>query len=127
MTTLLDISAVTKRFGGIVALEEVSFSVEEGRITALIGPNGAGKTTMFNCITGMYVPSSGSVRFAGEELAGVGAYRIARHGIARTFQNLALFSGLTVLQNLLVGAYLKGRSGLLAGAIKTPAVRRRIP
>ena len=72
----------------------------------------------------MYVPTSGSVRFDGHELAGVGAYRISRYGIARTFQNLALFGGLTVLENLLVGAYLKGRSGLLAGALKTPAVRR---
>ena len=124
MSTLLDISGLTMRFGGLVALDEVSFSVEEGRITALIGPNGAGKTTMFNCITGMYVPTAGSVRFGDHQLAGIGAHRIARYGIARTFQNLALFSGLTVLQNLLVGAYLKGRSGLLAGAFRTAAVRR---
>jgi branched-chain amino acid transport system ATP-binding protein len=72
----------------------------------------------------MYVPTSGSVRFYGTEIAGIGAHRIARHGIARTFQNLALFGGLTVLQNLLVGAYLKGRSGLISGALKTPSVRR---
>lgn len=124
MTILLDIASISKRFQGIVALDDVSFSLEEGKITALIGPNGAGKTTMFNCITGMYVPTSGNVRFDGTEIAGIGAHRIARYGIARTFQNLALFGGLTVLQNLLVGAYLMGGSGLLAGALKTPRVWR---
>lgn len=124
MTPLLEVSAVNKRFGGIVALSEVSFALEEGKITALIGPNGAGKTTMFNCITGMYVPTSGSIRFDGHELAGLGAHQISRAGVARTFQNLALFNGLTVLENLLAGAYLKGSSGLLAGALKLPSVWR---
>ena len=121
---LLEVSALTKRFLGLVALDEVSFTLDEGAITSLIGPNGAGKTTLFNCVTGMYTPTSGSVRFGGVELAGLGAHRIAREGVARTFQNLALFGGLSVLENLMMGAYLQGRTGLLAGAFLTPRARR---
>ena len=112
------------RFQGITALDNVSFSLEPGKITSLIGPNGAGKTTMFNCITGMYTPTSGSIRFDGKDIAGMKAHRISRHGIARTFQNLALFSGLTVRENLIVGAYQQGSSGLLQGALRTPQTRR---
>lgn len=124
MTDLLEVTALQKRFQGIVALDGVSFSLQAGKITALIGPNGAGKTTMFNCVTGMYTPTAGGVRFDGREIGGLGAHRIARFGIARTFQNLALFGGLTVLENLVVGAYLRGGSGLIEGALKTPRVRR---
>lgn len=124
MTDLLEVTALQKRFQGIVALDGVSFSLQAGKITALIGPNGAGKTTMFNCVTGMYTPTAGAVRFDGREIGGLGAHRIARFGIARTFQNLALFGGLTVLENLVVGAYLRGGSGLIEGALKTPRVRR---
>jgi branched-chain amino acid transport system ATP-binding protein len=89
----------------------------------LIGPNGAGKTTMFNCVTGMYTPTSGAVKFDGQDITAAPAHKISRHGIARTFQNLALFSGLSVLENLMVGAYLQGSSGLLQGAFKTPRAR----
>ena len=121
---ILEVVALQKRFLGITALDEVSFSLAEGEITALIGPNGAGKTTMFNCVTGMYTPSGGAVRFAGKDIAGLGAHRISRCGIARTFQNLALFGGLTILENLVVGAYLQGRTGLLQGALRSPAARR---
>ncbi|MDF1601875.1 ATP-binding cassette domain-containing protein [Mesorhizobium sp. YIM 152430] len=120
---LLEINALHLRFQGIVALDDVSFTLDEGNVTALIGPNGAGKTTMFNCVTGMYKPTEGAVRFDGEAITGLKAHHIARHGIARTFQNLALFSGLTVLQNLLVGAYLKGSSGLLQGMFRSAATR----
>ncbi|MDH4376985.1 MAG: ABC transporter ATP-binding protein [Ramlibacter sp.] len=121
--SMLTLSGLTMRFGGISALEAVSFEVEEGKTTSVIGPNGAGKTTLFNCITGMYRPTSGQVSLRGEDITAAPAHRIARHGIARTFQNLALFGGLSVLDNLMTGAYLQGRSGLLQGAFLTPAAR----
>ena len=123
-TPLLEVSSLLMRFQGIVALDAVSFSMEHGSITSLIGPNGAGKTTMFNCITGMYLPTSGKVLFDGADITGEAAHEVSRHGIARTFQNLALFGGLTVLENLLVGAYRQGSTGLLQGALQTPRARR---
>jgi branched-chain amino acid transport system ATP-binding protein len=123
-TLLLEVSSLQKRFEGILALDDVTFSLDQGQITSLIGPNGAGKTTMFNCVTGMYTPTEGAIRFDGKDIAGLGAHRISRYGIARTFQNLALFGGLTVLENLMVGAYLQGSSGLLQGALGTPRARR---
>lgn len=120
---LLEVENLAMRFQGITALDNVSFTLDRGAITSLIGPNGAGKTTMFNCITGMYTPTSGRVAFDGANITGEPAYRISAHGIARTFQNLALFGGLTVLENLLVGAYRQGSSGLLQGAFQTPRAR----
>ena len=123
MSAMLEVTDVVMRFQGITALDQVSFSIEEGQITSLIGPNGAGKTTMFNCITGMYRPTGGRVRFQGEDITARPAHRIARHGIARTFQNLALFGGLTVLENLTVGSYLQGSTGLLQGFLGTPRAR----
>jgi len=114
---LLDVSGLQMRFGGLMALDDVSFTMAPGSITSVIGPNGAGKTTLFNCVTGMYRPTGGRVTFAGTDTTGARANRIARLGIARTFQNLALFGGLTVLENLLVGAYGEGSSGLLSGAV----------
>jgi branched-chain amino acid transport system ATP-binding protein len=119
----LEVSTLVMRFQGITALDQVSFTLEQGAITSLIGPNGAGKTTMFNCVTGMYTPTSGTVKFDGQDITAAPAHKISRHGIARTFQNLALFSGLSVLENLMVGAYLQGSSGLLQGAFKTPRAR----
>lgn len=125
---MLSVSGLTMRFGGINALSQVSFDVAEGQTTSVIGPNGAGKTTLFNCITGMYKPTDGQVRFLAEDITAAPAHRIARHGIARTFQNLALFSGLTVLENLMTGAYLQGSSGLLQGAFlsRTARAERRM-
>ena len=120
---LLQVTSLLMRFQGITALDQVSFAMEQGAITALIGPNGAGKTTLFNCVTGMYTPTAGKVYFDGADITAAPAHMISRHGIARTFQNLALFGGLTVLENLMVGAYLQGRSGLLQGAFKTPRAR----
>lgn len=120
---MLNISNLTMRFGGINAVSDVSFSVQEGQTTSVIGPNGAGKTTLFNCITGMYRPTSGQVQFQAQDITAAPAHRIAKHGIARTFQNLALFGGLSVLENLMVGAYLQGRSGLLQGAFLSPTAR----
>jgi branched-chain amino acid transport system ATP-binding protein len=121
---MLTISNLVMRFGGITALNDVSFSVAQGQITSLIGPNGAGKTTLFNCVTGMYTPTSGQVQFNQADITGLAAHRIARQGMARTFQNLALFGGLNVLENLMTGAYLKGSSGLLQGVFTTPQARR---
>ena len=123
MTAMLEIAALQMRFQGLTALDQVSFSMEKGSITSLIGPNGAGKTTLFNCVTGMYTPTGGRVAFEGEDITGQAAHRVSRHGIARTFQNLALFAGLSVMDNLLVGAYRQGSSGLLQGAFLTPRAR----
>jgi branched-chain amino acid transport system ATP-binding protein len=102
---LLEVENVTKRFGGIVALDGVSFTAEAGEIVGLIGPNGAGKTTAFNVITRLYTPEQGDVRFDGESLLRTGPSGIVRRGIARTFQNVELFRGLTVLENVEVGAH----------------------
>ena len=121
---LLSVDGLWMRFGGLVALHDVAFSAAEGAVTAVIGPYGAGKTTLFNCITGMYRPARGRVMFAGRDLTGARPDRVARAGLSRTFQNLALFSGLSVLDNLKVGAYRHGHSGLLAGAFRTPRARR---
>lgn len=122
-SNLLEVSSLVMKFQGITALDDVSFSLKQGEITSLIGPNGAGKTTMFNCITGMYTPTSGQVSFDGKDITAAPAHQISKHGIARTFQNLALFGGLSVLDNLIVGAYLQGRSGLIQGVFKTPQAR----
>ena len=107
---LLEVRDVTLRFGGIVALDGVSFDVEEGQISGLIGPNGAGKTTAFNVITRLYKPDSGEVLLDGSSLLNEPAYRIVRKGVARTFQNLQLFRTMSVLENVLVGAHGRGRS-----------------
>jgi branched-chain amino acid transport system ATP-binding protein len=106
---LLAVRDVTLRFGGIVALDGVSFDVERGQISGLIGPNGAGKTTAFNVITRLYKPDSGEVELDGESLLRLPAYRIVQKGIARTFQNLQLFRTMSVLENVLVGAHSGGR------------------
>jgi branched-chain amino acid transport system ATP-binding protein len=109
----LVVKGLTMRFGGICALAEVSFDVAQGGITGLIGPNGAGKTTCFNCITRLYQPTSGSVALGGDDLLSYPAHTIARRGIARTFQNVALFAHMSVLDNVLVGFHcrLRGRAG----------------
>ena len=106
---LLSVENVRVEFGGIVALADLSFTIDEGQICALIGPNGAGKTTLFNCVSGLYHPTSGRIEFDGRDLLKLPAHRIARVGIARTFQNLALFPALTVVENVLVGGYTHGR------------------
>ena len=109
--TLLEVNDVTVRFGGIVALDGLSFTIDEGQICGLIGPNGAGKTTMFNVVSRIYQPTDGSVRFRGQELLQVPAHGIASLGIARTFQNLALFPSMTLLENVMVGAHSQGKVG----------------
>ena len=106
---LLSVEDLRVEFGGVVALADLSFTIEDGQICALIGPNGAGKTTMFNCVSRLYQPTSGTIEFDGRDLLRLPAHRIARIGIARTFQNLALFPALTVMENVLVGGYTHGR------------------
>jgi branched-chain amino acid transport system ATP-binding protein len=106
---LLSLRNVTRRFGGIVALDGISFDVLEGQIVGLIGPNGAGKTTAFNVITRLYTPNEGEVEFDGETLLKTPVHGIVRRGIARTFQNVELFKTMTVLDNVLVGAHTRGR------------------
>ena len=113
---LLEVNQVGVRFGGVVALRELTFDVEDGEICALIGPNGAGKTTLFNVVSRLYEPTEGSVRFAGQDLLSLPPHRIAVIGIARTFQNLALVPGLSVLDNVLIGAHSVTRGGFWAGA-----------
>ena len=105
---LLSVEHLTKRFGGIVAVDDVSLAVEQGQIAGLIGPNGAGKTTLFNLITRLYRPDSGEIAFAGQSLLRTPAYRVVRRGIARTFQNVELFPSMTVLENVEVGRHARG-------------------
>ena len=109
---LVDVQEVSVRFGGIVALDALSFGIEKGHICGLIGPNGAGKTTMFNVVSRIYEPTSGRVVYDGKDLLSVPAHGIAALGIARTFQNLALFPSMTLLENVMVGAHSQGRVGI---------------
>jgi branched-chain amino acid transport system ATP-binding protein len=120
MTALLDIANVSKRFGGVRAVEDVSLSVSEGEILGLIGPNGAGKSTVFNLINGVYPPDSGRIVFAGADITGEPPYRIARHGIARAHQIVQPLAGLTVLENCTVGACF-GREDLPLSAAREVA------
>ena len=119
---LLSVQGVTVRFRGIVALEQVSFDVAAGQIAGLIGPNGAGKTTLFNCLSRLYDYSEGAIRFAGQPLEGLARHRMAQIGIGRTFQNLALFRTMTVLDNIKVGRHARTRKGFLANALRAPGV-----
>jgi branched-chain amino acid transport system ATP-binding protein len=123
-SSILEVRNVAVQFGGIVALDGVSFDVPRGGILGLIGPNGAGKTTLFNCLSRLYVPSSGDILFDGRSILDVAPHRMAQIGIGRTFQNLALFHRLTVLENVLVGAQTRGRSDFLSNALRLPWVRR---
>jgi branched-chain amino acid transport system ATP-binding protein len=120
---VLDIRRVSVRFGGVMALDELSFSVEEGAVCGVIGPNGAGKTTLFNCISRLYTPEPGEIHFGGEDVLRRKPHEIAGLGIARTFQNLALVHGLTVRDNVLLGAHHRARAGLVASALSLPSVR----
>jgi branched-chain amino acid transport system ATP-binding protein len=121
---LLAVEGVTVRFGGVTALDGVHFRMAPREICGLIGPNGAGKTTLFNCISRLYEPSFGDIRFEGRALSGVARHEIARLGIARTFQNLALFATMTVRENVRVGAHVFARGGFLANALAFPVARQ---
>ena len=121
---LLCVRSLTARFGGVVALDKVDFRLEKGTITGLIGPNGAGKTTLFNCLSRLHAPESGEIIFDGTSLLRHAPHRIAHLGIGRTFQNLALFPNLTVLQNVMVGMHSRTRGDLVSSALRLPwAVR----
>ncbi len=115
---LLEVRDLSLRFGGITALAEVDLHVAEGETLAVIGPNGSGKTSLFNCITGLYRPTSGSVAFRGESLLGLSPDRVTARGVARTFQNLRLFLNMTVLDNLMLGRHLHFQKSLLAAALR---------
>jgi branched-chain amino acid transport system ATP-binding protein len=120
---LLEVESVRVEFGGIVALDDLSFSLDAGHIGALIGPNGAGKTTLFNCISRVYQPSFGSITFDGRDLLALPAHRVAAIGVARTFQNLALFPALTVAENVMTGAHSHGSVGPLRAAFRIGVAR----
>lgn len=122
--TVLDIESLTLKFGGLTALDDVSFHINEGEILGLIGPNGAGKTTCFNAITGVYRPTSGAIRFHGRSLAGMRKHQIAKLGIARTFQNIRLFPTMTALENVLVGADAQHKTGMASALFRLPRHRR---
>jgi branched-chain amino acid transport system ATP-binding protein len=122
--SILSVRDVTVRFGGIVALENVGFDVEAGQIVGLIGPNGAGKTTLFNCLSRIYTPDRGDIRFRDRSLLAVPPHRIADLGLGRTFQNLALFPTMTVRQNVMVGVHCRTRSDFFSNAVALPWVGR---
>src|SRR5713101_7882054 len=114
---LLEIAHLSLRFGGVTALQDVSFSVEPGAISAIIGPNGAGKTSLLNCISGVYRPQKGTIRFDAADVTHLRPAARTRLGIARTFQNIALFKGMTVLDNLLIGRHCHQKTGVLGGGL----------
>ena len=122
--SLLAVRDVTMRFGGIVALDAVSFEMSAGQIVGLIGPNGAGKTTLFNCVGRLYTPQQGDILFEGRSIISAPTHHIAELGIGRTFQNLALFPTMSVLDNVLVGVHSRTRSDFASSALRLPWVRR---
>jgi len=121
---LLSVESLSKNFGGVQALDQVDFGVRMGEILALIGPNGAGKTTCFNVINGLIPPTAGSISLEGRELSGLPPYYRAGLGLARTFQNIQLFGGMTVLENVLIGRHLNQQIGVFAALLPLPWVRR---
>ncbi|MCI8584465.1 MAG: ABC transporter ATP-binding protein [Lachnospiraceae bacterium] len=120
---MLKIDGITIRFGGLTAINEVSFEVKDGTIFGLIGPNGAGKTTLFNIVSGVYAPSNGNIYLQDENITGLAPYEICCKGIARTYQNINLFHALTVIENVKIGCHNKIRSNLFSNLLRTPAQR----
>ena len=118
--TMLKLNGITKVFGGLTALEDVSFAVEAGSITGVIGPNGAGKTTLFNIVTGLYTQTTGSVILDGQDISFLETERLAALGLVRTFQNVELFRQMTVLENVMVGLHTKSKSGIFSSAFRLP-------
>jgi branched-chain amino acid transport system ATP-binding protein len=123
--SLLEVRDIALRFGGIVALDGVSFTIDEGQILGLIGPNGAGKTTLFNCVSRLYTPNRGDIRFNGQSMLHRPAHRIAEIGIGRTFQNLALFAPQSVLDNVRIGGHTRSRGDFVSDTLRLPWVRRQ--
>jgi branched-chain amino acid transport system ATP-binding protein len=124
MTAILEVRSITKRFGGLLAVHDVDFTVEQGSITAMIGPNGAGKTTAFNCVTGLYPVTAGDIVFEGHSIVGLPPHRIASEGITRTFQNIRLFSFMTATDNVMVGEHCRMKSGVFGSMLRLPRQRR---
>ena len=120
---LLKVTAVSKRFGGLSALTEVSLAVNRGEIFGIIGPNGAGKTTLFNILTGLYPPDSGEITFDGASVTGMKPYEIARRGIARTFQNVRLFANMSALENVMVGRHVRTHAGVGGAVLRNAPTR----
>jgi len=123
VSTLLEASGISKRFGGIQALTDVGFSIRRGEIYGLIGPNGAGKTTLFNLLTGIYPPDAGRFVFDARTISGLKPNEIAARGIARTFQNIRLFAGLSALENVMIGRHVRTRAGVLGAVVRDAATR----
>jgi branched-chain amino acid transport system ATP-binding protein len=121
---VLEATGVTKRFGGLVAVNDVDFNVPERAIVAIIGPNGAGKTTFFNCMTGLYKPTTGTVMFDGKDITAKAPHIVTQAGVARTFQNIKLFKTMTVLENVQVGRHSRMKARITGSIIRTPFVRR---
>ncbi|MGE4592159.1 ABC transporter ATP-binding protein [Alcaligenes sp.] len=121
---LLQAEGLSKRFGGLQALSDVSFSIRKGDIYGLIGPNGAGKTTLFNVMTGLYIPESGRCAFAGRNLTDCKPHQIAESGFARTFQNIRLFGSLSALENVMIGRHVRTRAGVLGAVLRNRATRQ---
>jgi len=117
---MLEIHDLSKRFGGLQAVGNVSFSVPQGAIKALVGPNGAGKTTLFNLISGVMPPDSGAIRFCNDEIQGLQPYQVAAKGMSRTFQHIRLFTHMTALENVMIGRHMHGKAGFLAGMLNLP-------
>src|SRR4051794_26884701 len=115
---------VTKAFGGLVAVDSVSFEIPEGSIVSIIGPNGAGKTTFFNVLTGLYKPTSGSLVFDGKDITRARPDQITAHGVARTFQNIRLFATMSATENVMVGQHARMKAGLFGSIVRPPYVRR---
>ena len=122
-TPILEIRSITKRFGGLTALSEVSFAIAEGAIFGLIGPNGAGKTTLFNVLTGLYGYNEGTFSFQGEPLKDLTPDRIAALGIARTFQNIRLFANLSAIENVMIGRHVRTHAGVWGAITRNAATR----
>ena len=122
--TLLSLDHITKRFGGLTAVNRVSFAVDEGQVVGLIGPNGAGKTTVFNLLTGNYRPDEGTVLFQEQAIGGLAPHRIVMLGIARTFQTIRLFQNMSVVENVLAGCHCRMRTGMFGSLFHTPGQRR---
>jgi branched-chain amino acid transport system ATP-binding protein len=122
--SMLTIDCLGKSFGGLQAVDEVSFSLAQGAIKAVIGPNGAGKTTLFNLIAGMLAPTSGAILFGDKAIHGLPPHRVAELGIARTFQNIKMFSGMSALENVMVGRHVRSAGGFLSAMLHTPGSRR---
>ncbi|MCL4314075.1 MAG: ABC transporter ATP-binding protein [Actinobacteria bacterium] len=121
---ILEVTKITKAFGGVAALSNADISVEQGTVKALIGPNGAGKTTLFNCISGHIRPDAGEVRVGGKNLTGVPPFVMAEHGLTRTFQNLELFADLSVIENVLVGRHIRMPVGAISAMLRLPRYER---